>query len=160
MNDPYQTRQFFNMRPETTIKLKRIIKEEIRSVLEASDPNYDQAMKNLAGMAGLELPTGPSKNKFIVDKLPNYSMLPDLRKDIDYKKRIAVYLPSVDGGISTSALYSKEDIKNWMNKFKETFGEAPKFEVSGEEVKVTNPKFIERQGMSKNAMGGFGTQGD
>ena len=159
MNDPYQTRQFFNMRPETTIKLKRIIKEEIRSVLKEQDPSQT-ALYAMAKDMGVEPTSGPSKNKFIVDKLPNYSMLPDLRKDIDYKKRIAVYLPSVDGGISTSALHSKEDIKNWMDKFKETFGEAPKFEVSGEEVKVTNPKFIERQGMSKNAMGGFGTQGD
>jgi hypothetical protein len=152
------------MRPETTIKLKRIIKEEIRSAIKEGvlgDEDAENKFKNnLVKMAGGVLSTGPSKNKFIVDKLPNYSMLPDLRKDIDYKKRIAVYLPSVDGGISTSALYSKEDIKNWMDKFKETFGEAPKFEVSGEEVKVTNPKFIERQGMSKNAMGGFGTQGD
>lgn len=159
MNDPYQTRQFFNMKPETTIKLRRIIKEEIRSVLKEQDPSQT-ALDAIAREIGVKGISGPSKNKFIVDKLPNYSMLPDLRKDIDYKKRIAVYLPSVDGGISTSALYSKEDIKNWMNKFKETFGEAPKFEVSGEEVKVTNPKFIERQGMSKNAMGGFGTQGD
>jgi len=159
MNDPYQTRQFFNMKPETTIKLKRIIKEEIRSVLKEQDPSQT-ALDAIAREIGVKGISGPSKNKFIVDKLPNYSMLPDLRKDIDYKKRIAVYLPSVDGGISTSALYSKEDIKNWMDKFKETFGEAPKFEVSGEEVKVTNPKFIERQGMSKNAMGGFGTQGD
>jgi len=159
MNDPYQTRQFFNMKPETTIKLRRIIKEEIRSVLKEQDPSQT-ALDAIAREIGVKGISGPSKNKFIVDKLPNYSMLPDLRKDIDYKKRIAVYLPSVDGGISTSALYSKEDIKNWMDKFKETFGEAPKFEVSGEEVKVTNPKFIERQGMSKNAMGGFGTQGD
>ena len=159
MNDPYQTRQFFNMKPETTIKLKRIIKEEIRSVLKEQDPSQT-ALDAIAREIGVKGISGPSKNKFIVDKLPNYSMLPDLRKDIDYKKRIAVYLPSVEGGISTSALYSKEDIKNWMDKFKETFGEAPKFEVSGEEVKVTNPKFIERQGMSKNAMGGFGTQGD
>jgi hypothetical protein len=147
------------MKPETTIKLKRIIKEEIRSVLKEQDPSQT-ALDAIAREIGVKGISGPSKNKFIVDKLPNYSMLPDLRKDIDYKKRIAVYLPSVDGGISTSALYSKEDIKNWMDKFKETFGEAPKFEVSGEEVKVTNPKFIERQGMSKNAMGGFGTQGD
>ena len=159
MNDPYQTRQFFNMKPETNIKLRRIIKEEIRSVLEEQDPSQT-ALDTIARSIGVKGISGPSKNKFIVDKLPNYNMLPDLRKDIDYKKRIAVYLPSVDGGISTSALYSKEDIKNWMDKFKETFGESPKFEVSGEEVKVTNPKFIERQGMSKNAMGGFGTQGD
>jgi hypothetical protein len=34
MSDEYQTRQFFNMRPETTIKLKRIIKEEVRDILK------------------------------------------------------------------------------------------------------------------------------
>ena len=33
MNDEYQTRQFFNMKPETNIKLRQIIKEEVRSVL-------------------------------------------------------------------------------------------------------------------------------
>jgi hypothetical protein len=147
------------MRPETTIKLKRIIKEEIRSVLEEQDPSQS-ALNVIAREIGVEPTSGPSKNKFIVDKLPNYNMLPDLRKDIEYKKRIAVYLPNVNGSISTSALYSKEDVKNWIEQFKEIFGEAPKFEVSGEEVKVTNPKFIERQYMSKNAVGGFSTKGD
>lgn len=140
-------------------ELKQIIKEEIRSVLEEQDPSQT-ALYAIAKEMGVEPTTGSSKNKFIVEKLPNYSMLPDLRKDIDYKQRLSVDLPSIDGGISTSALYSKEDVKNWMDKFRETFNEAPKFEVSGKEVKVTNPKFIERQGMSKKAMGRFGTQGD
>jgi hypothetical protein len=152
------------MRPETTIKLKRIIKEEIRSAIKegvlGDEDAENQFMKNLISKAEGELSRSKTGNQFKVDKLPNYSMLPDLRKDIDYKKRIAVYLPNVGGGISTSALYSKEDVKNWMDKFKETFGESPNFEVSGKEVKVTNPKFIERQDMSKNAMGEFGTQGD
>ena len=152
------------MRPETTIKLKRIIKEEIRSAIKegvlGDEDAENQFMKNLISKAGGELSRSETGNRFRVEKLPNYSMLPDLRKDIDYKQSITVDLPSVDGGISTSVLRSKEDVKNWMDKFKETFGESPNFEVSGEEVKVTNPKFIERQGMSKNAMGRFGTQGD
>jgi hypothetical protein len=63
MNDEYQTRQFFNMRPETTIKLKRIIKEEIRSVLEEQDPSQS-ALYAIAKEMGVEPTSGPSKNKF------------------------------------------------------------------------------------------------
>jgi hypothetical protein len=68
MNDPYQTRQFFNMRPETTIKLKRIIKEEIRSaikegVLGAEDVD-NRIAQGLKRMAGIEPSENPNQNKF------------------------------------------------------------------------------------------------
>lgn len=151
MNDPYQTRQFFNMKHS---ELKQIIKEEIINILNESD--YDQAMQNLAKKADINLSKPEGKNKF---RVPGYGELPDLRKDIDYKQRIAVYLPSIDGN-GTNALYSKEDVKNWTEQFKEKYGEAPKFEINGKEVKVTNPKFIEKQELYKKAVGSFGTQGD
>jgi hypothetical protein len=51
------------MRPETTIKLKRIIKEEIRSVLEEQDPSQS-ALYAIAKEMGVEPTSGPSKNKF------------------------------------------------------------------------------------------------
>jgi hypothetical protein len=51
------------MRPETTIKLKRIIKEEIRSVLEEQDPSQT-ALDAIAREIGVQGISGPSKNKF------------------------------------------------------------------------------------------------
>ena len=68
MSDEYQTRQFFNMRPETTIKLKRIIKEEIRSaikegVLGAEDVD-NRIAQGLKRMAGIEPSENPNQNKF------------------------------------------------------------------------------------------------
>jgi hypothetical protein len=68
MSDEYQTRQFFNMRPETTIKLKRIIKEEIRSAIKegvlGDEDAENQFMKNLISKAGGELSRSEKGNQF------------------------------------------------------------------------------------------------
>ena len=63
MNDPYQTRQFFNMKKT---ELKQIIKEEIINILNESD--YDTAMQNLAKKADIKLSNPKGKNKFRTEK--------------------------------------------------------------------------------------------
>jgi hypothetical protein len=47
-------------------KLKQIIKEEVRSILNESD--YDQAMQNLAKKADITLSKPEGKNKFRTEK--------------------------------------------------------------------------------------------
>lgn len=64
MNDPYQTRQFFDMKHS---ELKQIIKEEIRSVLK-EESDYDTAMQNLARKADITLSKPEGRNKFRTEK--------------------------------------------------------------------------------------------
>ena len=142
MNDPYQTRQFFNMRPETTIKLRRIIKEEIRSaikegVLGAEDAE-NQFMKNLIDKAEGKLSRSEKGNRF---RVPGSDKLPEKRTDVNYRddNKPSISLPSITSS-GTTRIYSKEDADNWVDEFVKLFG-APKFIVSGEKIEVENPKF-------------------
>jgi hypothetical protein len=136
-------------------ELKQIIKEEIRKVLEIEDPSQT-ALDNMGRDLGVKGISGHSKNKF---RVPGYGELPDLRNDINYRQGVSINLPSISGN-GISVLYSKEDVKDWIEEFKKTFGETPKFEIDGKIVKVTNPKFVEKQQMYDKAVKGFGTQGD
>lgn len=157
MNDPYQTRQFFNMKKT---ELKHIIKEEIRSILEEQDPSQT-ALDTIAKSIGVKGISGPSKNKFRETKLPNYDMLPEKRTDVNYSdnKKVSIFLPSISGN-GTTRIYSKQDVAAYIEEFKKAFGEFPQFVVTGEKVEIGNPKFAEKQELFRKAMGAFGTQGD
>ena len=142
MNDPYQTRQFFNMKPETNIKLRRIIKEEIRSalkegVLGAEDVD-NRIAQGLKHMAGIEPSKNPNQNKF---RVPGSDKLPEKRTDVNYRdiNKPSISLPSITSS-GTTKIYSKEDANNWIDEFYKLFG-TPKFIVSGEKIEVENPKF-------------------
>ena len=161
MNDPYQTRQFFNMKYS---ELKQIIKEEVRKVLEVTDSEMDDAYGEIYKRAtGEDRPTGPSKNKFrnSETKLPNYDMLPEKRTDVNYadNNKISIFLPSISGN-GTTGIYSKQDVDTYVEEFKKAFGESPKFVVTGEKVEIGNDKFAQKQDLFRKAMGAFGTQGD
>ena len=159
MNDPYQTRQFFNMKYS---ELKQIIKEEVRSILEIEDPSQT-ALDTIARSIGVKGISGPSKNKFrnSETKLPNYDMLPEKRTDVNYadNNKISIFLPSISGN-GTTGIYSKQDVDTYVEEFKKAFGESPKFVVTGEKVEIGNDKFAQKQDLFRKAMGAFGTQGD
>ena len=159
MNDPYQTRQFFNMKHS---ELKQIIKEEIRNVLgdDDVDNKISQGLKNITRG---KFPTGSSRNKFrnSETKLPNYDMLPEKRTDVNFadNNKISIFLPSISGN-GTTGIYSKQDVDTYVEEFKKAFGESPKFVVTGEKVEIGNDKFAQKQDLFRKAMGAFGTQGD
>jgi len=123
------------MRPETTIKLKRIIKEEIRSVLEVIDPRQS-ALDDLSKKIGVQGISG--RNRF---RVPGSDKLPEKRTDVNYRdvNKPSIFLPSITSS-GTTGIYSKEDANNWVDEFVKLFG-APKFIVSGEKIEVENPKF-------------------
>ena len=162
MSDEYQTRQFFNMKHS---ELKQIIKEEIRKVLEVTDPRQS-ALDDLGTRIKKELgiedrEPGRSQNRFRVEKLPNYDMLPEKRTDVKWadNNKISIFLPSISGN-GVTGIYSKQDVDAYTEEFKKAFGEFPKFIVTGEKVEIGNPKFSEKQDLYKKAMSAFGTQGD
>jgi hypothetical protein len=123
------------MRPETTIKLKRIIKEEIRSILEVTDPRQ-LALDDLSKKIGVQGISG--RNRF---RVPGSDKLPEKRTDVNYRdiNKPSISLPSITSS-GTTGIYSKEDADNWVDEFVKLFG-APKFIVSGEKIEVENPKF-------------------
>lgn len=115
-------------------ELRTIIKEEILKALNETD--YEAAMSNLNKQAGIEPTT--AKNVMKYETLPGYSELPELRKDIDFKNRKSILLPSVYDVNASSELLSKEDVKNWVEDFKKKFKENPQFKVEDTKIKVLN----------------------
>jgi hypothetical protein len=77
-------------------------------------------------------------NENTYETLPGYSSLPELRKDIDFKNRKSIVLPSINNSISSDELLSKEDVKNWVEKFETQFETSPQFKVEGTGIKVLN----------------------
>ncbi len=69
MNDEYQTQQFWLMKRSD---LKKIIKEEIRSVLE--NEVHDKMMQTLKDKIGFKPKTGPSRNKIVPAEEKEYSV--------------------------------------------------------------------------------------
>ena len=146
-------------------ELKQIIKEEVRKVLEITDPRQlalDDLGKGIKKELGIkDREPGRSQNRFRVEKLPNYDMLPEKRTDVKWadNNKISVFLPSISGN-GTTGIYSKQDVDVYIEEFKKAFGESPKFVVTGEKVEIGNDKFAQKQDLFRKAMGAFGTQGD
>jgi len=141
-------------------ELKQIIKEEVRKVLEITDPRQ-LALDDLGKDIGIQGTSGRSLNRFRVEKLPNYDMLPEKRTDVKWadNNKISVFLPSISGN-GVTGIYSKQDVDAYVEEFKKAFGESPKFVVTGEKVEIGNDKFAQKQDLFRKAMGAFGTQGD
>ena len=68
--------------------------------------------------------------------------LPPTRAEVDWKTRFKIDLPTI-GKDSTSSIFDKEHFDEWVADFKQKYGEEPSFELEGEKVKVTNPKFVQ-----------------
>jgi len=78
----------------------------------------------------------------IQDKI---NQLPSTRNDVDWKNRISLDLPNVNAEDSTSKLFSKEEVTKWISDFKSKYNESPKFEMNGDKITISNPKFKEAQ---------------
>lgn len=75
----------------------------------------------------------------IQDKIKS---LPKTRKDVDWKNRGDIYLPSVNAEDSQTEILSQEDFKDWIKKFISLYKENPNFKIENNQITVTNPKFI------------------
>ena len=76
-----------------------------------------------------------AKNVMKYEKLPGYSELPELIKDEDRK---SILLPSLYDSNGSSRLFTKKDVKDWIDEFKEKYKENPQFKVEGTKIKVLN----------------------
>ena len=114
-------------------ELRNIIKEEISKALSE---NLEDAMSNLNKQAGIKPTT--AKNLMKYETLPGYSELPELRKDIDFKNRKSILLPSSFDSNAKNELFSKEDVKEWYDEFVGKFKQAPQFKVEGDKIEVLN----------------------
>lgn len=113
-------------------ELKQIIKEEISKVLsENVEMNKMNQMFN--DKAGVKLST--AKNVMKYEKLPGYFELPELIKDKDNK---SILLPSLYDSNGSSRLYTKKDVKDWIDEFLKKYKENPQFKVEGTRIKVSN----------------------
>ena len=121
-------------------ELQKLIKEEIRNILENEDPTNVGMKKAI----GFQEPTGPRKTRIVssLSNLPGYDNLPEARKDVDWSNRISIYLPSLmNPGEAMSEMLSKEEVNNWITEFKEKFKEYPNFEINGKEISLKNEKY-------------------
>jgi hypothetical protein len=116
-------------------ELRNIIKEEILKAL-SENVEMDKMNQTFNVKAGVDPST--AKNVMKYETLPGYSELPELRKDIDFKNRKSILLPSVYDVNASSELLSKEDVKNWVEDFKKQFNENPQFKVEDTKIKVLN----------------------
>jgi predicted hydrocarbon binding protein len=113
MNDPYQTRQFFNMKHS---ELKQIIKEEIRKVLEVEDPSQT-ALDNIGRDLGVKGISGSSKNKFRTEP-----------KEQEYEVGYWAYTNYGPEGMTTKVMATSE--KDALEKaFNETRGKSNSYKV-------------------------------
>lgn len=89
------------------------------------------------------------------------SSLPATRKDVDWKNRVVLKLPSLDNGDAYTEMLSKEDVKEWTKDFISKYKEKPNLVNKGNKVEVTNQKFKDYQSQYINAKSGalkdFGT---
>lgn len=91
--------------------LRNIIKEEIKSILEAEDPINISLKKAM----GFEKPEGGEGNRIglPLEKLPNYKKL---------ESGGTIKLPSIDDANSSNLISSIDDAKEWVNNFIKKWG--------------------------------------
>lgn len=84
-----------------------------------------------------EISKALSENVMKYEKLPGYFELPELTKDIDRK---SILLPSLYDSNGSSRLFTKKDVKDWIDEFKKKYKENPQFKVEDTKIKVLNLK--------------------
>ena len=115
-------------------QLRQIIKEEISKAL-SENAEMDKMNQMFNDKASVKLST--AKNVMKYEKLPGYFELPELTKDIDRK---SILLPSLYDSNGSSRLFTKKDVKDWIDEFKKKYKENPQFKVEGTKIKVLNLK--------------------
>jgi hypothetical protein len=109
------------------------IRKIIREMLEQG---------NLGGIEGME----------ILNHYP-FNELPDIRANVDWNNRGVkgwgeVNLPSLTNGDAQQGVFGQDDVIDYVNKFKEKFGQNPIFSLNPDDawfnkVKITNPEFLD-----------------
>ena len=112
-------------------QLRQIIKEEISKAL-SENAEMDKMNQMFNDKAYVKLST--AKNVMKYEKLPGYFELPELTKD----DRKSILLPSLYDSNGSSRLFTKKDVKDWIDKFKKKYKENPQFKVEGTKIKVLN----------------------
>ena len=92
-------------------QLRQIIKEEISKAL-SENAEMDKMNQMFNDKAYVKLST--AKNVMKYEKLPGYFELPELTKD----DRKSILLPSLYDSNGSSRLFTKKDVKDWIDKFK------------------------------------------
>ena len=127
-------------------QLRNIIKEEILKALSEYDP-YEKGMERFKEKLPFKDPNPFVKNVMKYEKLPGYSELPELHKDIDFKNRKSILLPSSFDSNVKNELFSKEAVKEWYDEFVGKFKQAPQFKVENGKIKVVNADKPDFKGM-------------
>ena len=122
-------------------KLKQIIKEELKNILEAEDP-IQTAFRSALNKSGTKLSKEPSSNKMALslEQLPGYNELPEKQED---KTNKSILLPSIDDANASNQVFSKEAAQNWAETFKQKWDLNPghteiKFKLS----KINQPEVV------------------
>jgi hypothetical protein len=127
-------------------ELRQLVREELSKVLNENQFE-DEINSNFQDKVGFNGPDPSTKNIMKYETLPGYSELPESRKDIDWKNRKNILLPSSFDPNADDQLFSKEDVKEWYKDFVTKFKEAPQFKVEGTKIKVLNGLKSDFKGM-------------
>lgn len=87
-----------------------------------------------------------------------FASLPNTRGEVDWKNRGDARVPSLDRGDSSTSIFSKEEVVNYIKQYTNKFGEDPIFELNPtgawyERVNVINPSFIDWRDKSVSDIG-------
>ena len=152
MNDEYQTQHYWNSMKKS--ELKEIIRKEVREALndpfnKAEDELFRMVTGKKPGSMGLNKPR--PKGMEILGQFP-FNALPATKEDVDLNNRGVdgwgnIYLPSLSDGDVTVTMFSQDQVKDYVEKFKQEYNEEPVFSIDStqKKIRVTNPKFTEWQ---------------
>jgi len=82
-------------------------------------------------------------------ELEPFNMLPDTRKEMgDWRTRVEIKIPDLGEEDGMVTIFSKQDMEDYLSKFKSLYNEEPKFidlKVDGRfgSANISNPKFKE-----------------
>ena len=134
------------------MNIRKLIREQIESILNEENPLSGPAIK------GFE----------ILNHFP-FSKLPEARANVNWSNRGVsgwgeVHVPAFDGnGMST--FFAKDDVMEYMEGFKNKFGEEPLFIINPTaewygKIRVINEPYQKAKALYDKAVQSFGTEGD
>lgn len=135
MNDNFNTTKWFKDQ-----YISRLNETEIEN-----PGSFGDAMDKLYKRVTDEDPKPSTQNKYRKNIQDLIKSLPSTRNDVDWKTRENIQLPDVKGEDNLISLFSKDEVKKWIEDFKKIYSEDPKFTIKGEKIEVINPKFKEIQ---------------
>lgn len=83
-----------------------------------------------------------SQNNIVgLDILSYLTNIPKTRAEVDWIKRPSYLISSLEDGDGSSMVFEKDYIIKYINDFESKFKERPVFEINGDRIVVTNPKY-------------------